>query len=285
LNGIFAVNKPPGISCTGLLDYFKRNIGRGIDAAPFSEHLEREESLRRSGKKIYRRKYPIDLRVGHGGTLDVEAGGVLVLGINKGCKLLHGYLAGGKSYLATGRLGVDTESFDAEGKITAVKECKHVTREMIEGAIPQFVGDIMQMPPIYSAIRMDGKRLYEYARKGDVVPDKIKPRRVTVDSIRLLHYINPLAEQHWGRRVMLPKAYRDYFTNGKYEWASSTGDLKEGMLLTPFVNQPDAPEFQLLIQSGGGVYVRSLIHDLGEKVGSAAAMVSLVRMTQGPLRL
>ncbi|KAJ1957576.1 hypothetical protein GGI12_004989, partial [Dipsacomyces acuminosporus] len=68
-------------------------------------------------------------------------------------------------------------------------------------------------------------------------------------------------------------------------WTGDAGELKEGLQLKAFVNQPGAPEFQLLIQSGGGVYVRSLIHDLGEKVDSAAAMVSLVRMTQGPLRL
>ncbi|KAJ1953315.1 pseudouridine synthase pus4, partial [Dipsacomyces acuminosporus] len=179
MNGIFAVNKPPGISCTGLLDYFKRNIGRGIDAMPFSEHLRLEKELRRSGKKIYRRRYPIEMRVGHGGTLDVEAAGVLVLGINKGCKLLHGYLSGGKSYLATGRLGVDTESFDAEGRITRIRECSRVTTEMIEQAVPSFEGEILQTPPIFSAIRMDGKRLYEYARSGDAAPVEIKPRKVT----------------------------------------------------------------------------------------------------------
>ncbi|KAJ1950758.1 hypothetical protein EC988_004267, partial [Linderina pennispora] len=70
LDGILAVNKPSGISCSGLLDYFKRNIGRGHLATPFRDHFEHERELRKSGKKIRRRMDKSAVRVGHGGTLD-----------------------------------------------------------------------------------------------------------------------------------------------------------------------------------------------------------------------
>ncbi|KAJ2246840.1 pseudouridine synthase pus4 [Coemansia sp. RSA 455] len=84
---------------------------------------------------------------------------------------------------------------------------------------------------------------------------------------------------------MLPTDYADYYATGRYEWQNLAGAPVVGQPLLPFANQPTAPKFQLLINSGGGVYVRSLIHDLGQAVGSAATMVSLVRTSQGPLRL
>ncbi|KAJ2716536.1 pseudouridine synthase pus4 [Coemansia spiralis] len=287
LSGVFAVNKPPGISCTGLLDYFKRNVGHGRECVPFAEHFARERGLRRSGHKILRRKCAIQLRVGHGGTLDVEAAGVLVIGINNACKQLTTYLAGEKSYLATARLGVATDSYDAEGKITAVGGAATVTGEALQAAIPRFVGDIMQAPPVYSALRVNGKRLYEYARSGEPVPLDIKQRQVNVKGIRLLHFAHPATGQQLGTRVALPAQYDDYYTSGRYAGGSNdtAGELQVGAAMAPFANCPALPQFQILIQSGGGVYVRSLVHDLGVAVGSHATMTSLVRMAQGPFRL
>ncbi|KAJ2458302.1 pseudouridine synthase pus4, partial [Coemansia sp. RSA 2322] len=292
IHGVFAVNKPPGISCAGVLDYLKRSIVRGTESMPFSEHFERERSLRSATpvhKKKSRRKFLISsIRAGHGGTLDVEAGGVLVVGINGGCKMLSEYLIGGKSYLATGRLGVATESFDAEGRVTRVCSVDSATGSTIQQAIPRFIGDIMQRPPVFSAIKIDGKRLYEYAREGEHPPVEIKARRVSVADIRLLYYENHEAGEKFGRQVLLPPAFARYYAEGIYAWNSDLGALTDaaiGQPLRGWANQPQAPNFQLLISSGGGVYVRSLIHDLGETVGSAATMISLVRMSQGPLRL
>ncbi|KAJ2492327.1 pseudouridine synthase pus4 [Coemansia sp. RSA 2050] len=290
LHGVFAVNKPPGISCAGLLDYFKRNITKGADSMPFSEHFDRERALRARSdtlnKKARRRFVPSNIRVGHGGTLDVEAAGVLVFGINNGCKQLSEYLGGGKSYLATGLLGVATESYDAEGNVSRLAETATIAGAKIQEAIAQFIGNIMQRPPIYSAIKLDGKRLYEYARGGENIPTEVLPRKVTVSDVKLLYYENQGTGEKIGRRVMLPADYAHYYTAGKYEWQQQlVGRPVVGQPLLPFANQPTAPKLQLLINSGGGVYVRSLIHDLGQAVGSAATMVSLVRMSQGPLRL
>ncbi|KAJ2781296.1 pseudouridine synthase pus4 [Coemansia javaensis] len=290
LSGIFAVDKPPGISCTGVLDYFKRNVGRGAAGVPFAEHFERERDLRRTGEKIRRRRCSLALRVGHGGTLDVEAAGVLVVGIGRGCKLLGGYLAGGKAYLATARLGAATDSCDAEGRIVSVASAAAVTGAALQAAIPRFVGRIQQRPPLYSAIKVDGKRLYEYARGrggsgGASAPPAIEPRWVDVGSIKLLCFENPALAQCVGRRVALPAQYADYYAGGRYRWSAGAGEVRVGAPMAPFANCPHLPHFQMLVRCGGGVYVRSLVHDLGAAVGSAAAMVSLVRMSQGPLLL
>lgn len=287
LEGIFAVNKPPGISCAGLLDYMKRNLRCGPTAFPFAEHFQRERHLReaQAGHKIKRRKYQHNLRLGHGGTLDVEAAGVLVLGVGQGCKQLQGFLHGNKTYLAAGRLGAATDSYDVEGKVTELKDAGEVAAEALLEQIPGFVGDIMQRPPVFSAIKVGGKRLYEYARQGHPIPDQLKLRPVTVNSIKLMHFSNPRMKQEYGTQVGLPPACAEYYRSGNYQWHESASELKLGQVLLPYRNDPQAPTFQLLIRSQGGVYVRSLIHDLGQQIRCPAAMSSLLRVTQGPIRL
>ncbi|KAJ1894246.1 pseudouridine synthase pus4 [Kickxella alabastrina] len=281
LNGIFAVNKPPGISCTGLLDYIKRNAGKGVHAMPFAEHFERERQLRVTGKKIRRPRCSPHLRVGHGGTLDVEAGGVLVVGLGNGCKQLEGFLKGGKSYLAEARLGIATESFDAEGRVTEIVDTS-VSADDIRRQLGQFTGNIMQIPPKYSAIRIDGKRLYEYARDGTTVPVPVEARPVHIGSIDLLHFQAP-GQATFGVRARLPPDVETYYAEGRYRWEG--GRARQGEPLLAWSNEPGVPRMQMLIQSGGGVYIRSLIHDLGYALGSAATMMTLLRLSQGPLRL
>ena len=109
------------------------------------------------------------IKVGHGGTLDPLATGVIVLGIGDGTKLLGSYLGGSKKYHAFGELGIMTDTLDNTGKIVSKKTCDHITRSDIESASKQFIGDIMQIPPMYSALKKDGKRLYEIAREGKVI--------------------------------------------------------------------------------------------------------------------
>ncbi|KAJ2704983.1 pseudouridine synthase pus4 [Coemansia sp. IMI 203386] len=283
IDGIFALNKPPGISCTGLLDYFKRNAGLGSAAKPFAEHFEKEKKLRHSGKKIRRAKTAAGLRVGHGGTLDVEAGGLLVIGMGRGCKMLEGFLRGGKSYLADARLGVATDTFDAEGRVTQVAKTEGIGAEEISNELARFSGDIEQMPPVYSAIRVDGRRLYEYARMGQHVPVPLKPRAVHVHSVNLVWFNN--GQHTFGSRVALPAAAAEYYASGTHQWSDGVGSPVVGDVLLKYANDPQAPRFQLAIRSGGGVYIRSLVHDLGQALGSAATMLTLLRLAQGPLRL
>lgn len=109
------------------------------------------------------------MKVGHGGTLDPLASGVLVLGIGKGTSMLQSYLEGDKQYTAACELGYETDTLDAEGKLVKTAPwCDHVKSiQDVEAIIPKFTGKIQQVPPLYSAIRVDGKRLYEIARGDD----------------------------------------------------------------------------------------------------------------------
>lgn len=127
--------------------------------------------------------------MGHGGTLDPLATGVLILGVGSGTKSLGNFLACTKSYETVLLFGRATDSYDTEGKIVAKKPFEHITKEMVEEAMQQFRGKIMQRPPIFSAVRIDGKRLYEYAREGKEVPREIEERPVTVESLEMMEWM------------------------------------------------------------------------------------------------
>lgn len=125
----------------------------------------------------------IKLKIGHGGTLDPMADGVLVLGIGSGTKLMSSYLSGSKSYAAIAKLGNETDTLDSTGKVTEMTEYKHVTKDMLNENINLFLGNILQVPPMFSALKVDGKKLYELARKG--VEIERKAREVTVYNISI----------------------------------------------------------------------------------------------------
>ncbi len=117
-------------------------------------------------------------KVGHSGTLDPDATGVMVLGVGRSTRLLT-YLTGlGKSYVGEIALGIETDTLDVAGQVTATHDMSAVTLAEVVAATAQFVGDIEQVPPMVSAIKIDGKRLHELAREGKVV--ERKPRPVTV---------------------------------------------------------------------------------------------------------
>jgi tRNA pseudouridine55 synthase len=138
------------------------------------------------------------LKVGHGGTLDPLATGVLILGIGSGTKSLGHFLGCTKSYETVLLFGKATDTYDTEGKIVAEKPYEHVTKSMVEEALEQFRGKIMQKPPIFSAIRIDGKRLYEYAREGKEVPREIEERPVEVESLEMTEWMEGgTHDYHW----------------------------------------------------------------------------------------
>ncbi|MCL4110575.1 UNVERIFIED_CONTAM: hypothetical protein GTU68_035549, partial [Idotea baltica] len=120
-------------------------------------------------------------KIGHSGTLDPGATGVLVLGVGRGTRLLRFITELEKTYVAEAVLGVETDSLDADGEVTVQHDMSHVTIEDVQRVAPQFVGDIEQIPPMVSAIKIDGKRLHELAREGKTV--ERKPRPVTVHEI------------------------------------------------------------------------------------------------------
>lgn len=123
-------------------------------------------------------------QIGHTGTLDPFAEGVLPVCIGKATRLIE-YLTDEKEYLATVKFGSATTTYDLEGEVTQCFD-KKITRNEIEDALKIFEGEILQLPPIYSAIKVKGKKLYEYARKGEEV--EIQPRKVTIQKIELKNF-------------------------------------------------------------------------------------------------
>ena len=132
---------------------------------------------------IIRKKLNIK-QVGHTGTLDPFAEGVLPVCIGKATRLIE-YFDDDKEYLATIQFGSATDTYDIEGNIIKTGT-KHVTLEQIRDALKNFEGEITQIPPIYSAIKVNGKKLYEYAREGKEV--SIEPRKITVYNIELKNF-------------------------------------------------------------------------------------------------
>lgn len=133
-----------------------------------------------------------DVKIGHGGTLDPLATGVLITGIGRrGTKHLTQFLGCTKTYETVVLFGAETDTYDRVGKIVRKTPYEHVTREVVEEALKQFRGKIMQRPPIFSAKRIQGKKLYEYAREGIEPPIAIESRPMEVFDMRLLEWYEP----------------------------------------------------------------------------------------------
>ncbi len=133
-------------------------------------------------------------RVGHGGTLDPMATGVIPICLGRATRLMEYMLDSSKEYIGEVRLGISTDSYDAEGEITGRSDPSGVEREDIEDVLNRFLGQIEQVPPMFSALKRRGKRLYELARQGIEV--EREPRSMTVHSIRLAGWNPPVATVH-----------------------------------------------------------------------------------------
>ena len=117
-------------------------------------------------------------KIGHAGTLDPLATGLLILCTGKYTKKINEYMAQEKEYTGTIVLGATTPTYDLESIPENFKDCSNITAEQVAEAAKTFTGEIMQVPPVYSAIKKDGKRAYEFARKGQDI--ELAPRRITV---------------------------------------------------------------------------------------------------------
>ena len=124
------------------------------------------------------------LKVGHAGTLDPLATGVMILCTGKATKLIESFQYQTKEYIATLQLGATTPSFDLEKEIDATYPTEHITEDLVRTTLQQFVGTIEQVPPTFSAVKIDGKRAYQYAREGMEVD--IKPKTLVIDEIELI---------------------------------------------------------------------------------------------------
>ena len=123
------------------------------------------------------------IKVGHAGTLDPLASGLLIICTGKQTKQIHLYQGQEKEYTGTITIGATTPSYDLETEIDNTFPTAHITKELIHDTTKQFLGEIDQKPPIFSAIKKEGKRLYELARKGETA--EIKSRKVTIDEFEI----------------------------------------------------------------------------------------------------
>ena len=172
-------------------------------------------------------------RAGHTGTLDPRASGVLVILIGPAVRLSEYVSASDKRYQAVVRLGATTDTYDADGRVLSTSPVDKITERQFETALEEFVGEIEQVPPPYSAIKIKGRKAYEMAREGEEVD--MQPRKIHVYSLELL------------------------------EWAP--------------------PEAVIDVYCSSGTYVRSLAHDMGEKLGCGAHLIGLRRTKSGRFTL
>ena len=185
-------------------------------------------------------------RVGHAGTLDPMATGVLVLGINKATRLLTWITDHSKRYEAQVRFGVETTTEDAEGEVTSAKGCDGLGNEEIEAVLSRFRGTISQVPSAVSAIKVNGKRAYARVRAGEDV--KLEPREVEISLL-----------EAQGQ----PRSHRvEYALEGK----------------STYVNCVD---LNVVVECSAGTYIRALARDLGNALGCGAHLISLRRTRVG----
>ncbi len=175
-------------------------------------------------------------RVGHTGTLDPAAAGVLPICVGQATRLVEYLQAGTKEYIAEMTFGHETDTLDAVGQTIREAPTSQVNLETLRAALDGFRGEITQTPPLYSAIKKDGQKLYEIARAGGEI--EIPTRQVTISRLFMSRFI-------------------------------------EG----------EKPRAMLEIQCSGGTYIRSLVRDIGNALGSAATMTFLVRNRSGRFQL
>ena len=137
------------------------------------------------------------------------ATGVLIVGVGRGTKDLQNFLNCTKTYEATVLFGAATDTYDALGRILSKAPYAHITRKVVEDALERFRGPIKQRPPIYSALRMDGKRLYEYAREGKEIPREIQERPVTTETLEMREWLPAGSHQYVWPAEEAPKQEKD----------------------------------------------------------------------------
>ncbi|KAF5023971.1 hypothetical protein F66182_3975 [Fusarium sp. NRRL 66182] len=196
--GVFAINKPRGMSSAQAVRECQKIFNPSEHFKPLIE-AEVAKRMNENGKQFARRKLikkASHVKMGHGGTLDPLATGVLIVGIGSATKSLNQFLECIKTYETVVVFGAATDTYDRAGRILAKRPYDHITREKVEKEIASFKGRQMQIPPLYSALKMDGKPLYEYAREGKPIPREIKGREVEVLDIEMVEWYEPGKHNH-----------------------------------------------------------------------------------------
>ncbi|TVY12742.1 putative tRNA pseudouridine synthase, partial [Lachnellula arida] len=196
MEGVFAINKPTGLSSAQVLRDLQKHFNPSTLFAPWISVEKGRRAREKHNQRQRRREKKVQVKIGHGGTLDPLATGVLIAGVGKGTKALQDFLTCTKQYEAVVLFGASTDTYDRVGKVLRTAPYEHVTREVVEGALAQFRGKFMQLPPLFSALKMNGKPLYEYAREGKPIPREIERRPVEVLELELVEWMEPGTHAH-----------------------------------------------------------------------------------------
>ena len=242
-NGWIILDKPLGLGSTQAVGAVKRNL--------------REAGF---GK----------VKVGHGGTLDPLASGVLPIALGEATKLCGRMLDASKEYAFTVRFGAETDTLDLEGKVIAESGVRP-SLDQVLAVLPRFTGPIEQVPPAYSALMIDGQRAYDRARAGEAV--ELKSRRVTVYDLQIL------PEPVSGR-------------GGASEGRSGGGNPAPSPSIMSAARSPSPSklgeglqEITLVARVSKGTYIRSLARDIARALGSVGHVTMLRRLRAGPFGL
>ncbi|KAJ6596975.1 pseudouridine synthase [Mycena vulgaris] len=273
VSAFFGVAKPSGPTSMAVINDVK------VLATRSKLFVDADKLEKGTGKKPKWRGRT-DIKIGQGGTLDPLADGVLVVGINKATKKLSQFLECVKEYRTTCLLGCETDSYDSDGSRVRLAPWRHVTREKVESALAKFRGEIEQTPPIFSALKMDGRPLYEYARKGIPLPRPIEPRKVTVHSLELVEWKDTHNFQ-WPAQTFSEAEKKAMET--ALQGAGNTAVLDDSPEEPADDQSPTAFVLQMRVSSG--TYVRSIVHDLAHELDSAGFVVTLSRTRQGQFAL
>ncbi len=326
-DGIFAINKPIGISSAQFLNKLNSTLSNSpIFKKIIDENLKNAIKNSKYKKlKSRQRNLLSKLKMGHGGTLDPLASGILVIGIGNGTKKLENELKNTKKiYNSIALLGSSTTTYDSEGKLVLKSNTKHITKELILNIMKNYKGEIKQTPPLYSALKLNGRPLYDYARNGEKLPKEIEPRLINILNFELYkkgfsfdhdfkHPIEKATEKEIEIDSALSSLYHHDITidsnvinddTKKLESDSENKRKAEDLennskkqkldILTTTTttttandneNKCNDPIIQFEVSVSSGTYIRSLIHDLGKDLKTSAHMVQLERSQQGPWKL
>ncbi|PFH32533.1 putative tRNA pseudouridine synthase B [Besnoitia besnoiti] len=244
--------------------------------------------------------------VGHGGTLDPAATGVLVLGVGEGTKRLRHFLSGRKQYRAVVRLGVTTDTLDSEGRVVEEREWKHVTKATLTRVLRSFLGKQLQQPPLFSAKRVNGVRMYDIVRsiqeqqarqsrrpgsRADLSLSGGPDRGDLAPLLETPNADDPAAEPR-------PQAEDPASTHSDRRFSSALwhGVLERVPLPRPCeieISQLDLvdesefgmPYFAISVTCSKGTYIRQLAADIAARCGTVGHLAELTRTSQAPFRL
>lgn len=209
-------------------------------------------------------------KIGHAGTLDPLASGLLLVCVGNATKQIEQLQSGEKVYSGTMVLGATTPCYDLEQAVDHYYPTKQITKELIEETRQQFVGEIEQVPPMFSAVKVDGHRAYISARDGETVD--IAPKRVTIYDFEITAFREGKATTF--HNTGLKKQNSVLKVNERELYRNPQGVIPEGL-----------PEIDFKICCGKGTYIRSIARDFGEALGSGAFLSALRRERIGKYSL